>query len=84
MDVRKELAETGVSVRTILLTGAIERETALEALRLGARGTVQKESSTALLAKCVRAVMKGEIWVGPEIIAGPAPSSRAIDRTWAK
>jgi len=84
MDVLKELAETGAPVRTIVLTGAIERETAREALRLGARGIVQKESSTALLTKCVRAVMKGEIWVGPEIAAGPAQSSRAIGPIWVK
>jgi len=84
MDVLKVLTETGAPVRTIVLTGAIGRETAREALRLGARGIVQKESSTALLSKCVRAVMKGEIWVGPEITAGPAQSSWAIDRTWAK
>jgi len=77
------LAETGAPVRTIVLTGAIERETAREALRLGARGIVQKESSTALPQQVRSAVMKGEIWVGLEITARPAQSSRAIDRTWA-
>jgi DNA-binding NarL/FixJ family response regulator len=66
MDVLRELAETRTPVKTVVLTGAIEPETTQEVLRLGARGVVLKESSTALLCKCVRTVMAGEVWVEPE------------------
>lgn len=70
MDVLKELAKAGTPVKTVVFTGAIEAETTQEVLRLGARGVVLKESSTALLCKCVRAVMAGEVWVEPEPHAG--------------
>ena len=72
MDVLRELAGNGTPVKTVVLTGAIELETTQEVLRLGARGVVLKESSTALLCRCVRAVMTGEVWVEPERRANPA------------
>ena len=74
MDVLRALAGTGTPVKTVVLTGAIEPETTQEVLRLGARGVVLKESSTALLCRCVRAVMAGEVWVEPEYHAGFAQS----------
>jgi DNA-binding NarL/FixJ family response regulator len=66
LEVLKELSESARDVRTVLLTAAIEREETVQALRLGARGVVLKESATQLLYKCVRAVMAGEFWVGHE------------------
>jgi DNA-binding NarL/FixJ family response regulator len=36
----------------------------VEALQLGARGLVLKHSATALLHKCIRAVVAGEYWFG--------------------
>jgi two-component system nitrate/nitrite response regulator NarL len=55
--------------RTILLTASIERPQILEALELGARGVVLKESATELLLKSIRAVMGGQFWVGRESVA---------------
>ena len=84
MDALRELAETGTPVKTVVLTGAIERETTQEVLRLGARGVVLKESSTALLCKCVRAVMAGEVWVEPERHADFVQSRLPTDRARPK
>ena len=61
LEVLKELGETVEEVRTVLLTAAIEREETVQALRLGARGVVLKESATQLLYKCIRAVMSNEL-----------------------
>jgi two-component system, NarL family, nitrate/nitrite response regulator NarL len=54
--------------RVILLTAAIEKRQIVEALQLGARGLVLKESATALLLKAIHAVMQGEYWVGRESV----------------
>jgi two-component system nitrate/nitrite response regulator NarL len=59
-----ELAQSQTPVRTIVLTAAIERAQIVEALQLGARGIVLKESATQLLLKSIRSVMAGEYWVG--------------------
>ena len=80
LEVLKELGETVEEVRTVLLTAAIEREETVQALRLGARGVVLKESATQLLYKCIRAVMSNELWVGHERIGDLLRSLRELER----
>jgi len=61
---------TGASpVRVILLTAAAEKSQIVEALQLGARGVVLKDSATQLLLKAIRTVMAGEYWVGRESVS---------------
>jgi two-component system, NarL family, nitrate/nitrite response regulator NarL len=69
LEALRELAEAKTPVRTILLTAAIERSQIVEALQLGARGVVLKESATQLLLKSIQAVMRGEFWVGRESVS---------------
>src|SRR5258708_14096 len=57
------------SVRVILLTAAAEKNQIVEALQLGARGVVLKDSATQLLLKAIHAVMAGEYWVGRESVS---------------
>ena len=52
--------------RVILLTAAIEKKEIVEALQLGARGLVLKESATAVLLQAIPVVMSGQYWVGGE------------------
>jgi len=54
------------AVRVILLTAAAEKAQIVEALQLGARGIVLKDSATQLLLKAIHTVMAGEYWVGRE------------------
>jgi len=56
-------------VRVILLTAAAEKAQIVEALQLGARGVVLKDSATQLLLKSIQAVMSGEYWVGRESVS---------------
>jgi two-component system nitrate/nitrite response regulator NarL len=56
-------------VRVILLTAAAEKRQIVEALQLGARGVVLKDSATQLLFKAIQAVMAGEYWVGRESVS---------------
>jgi DNA-binding NarL/FixJ family response regulator len=64
-----ELSSTPAAVRSIVLTAAIESPAVVEALQLGARGVILKESSTSLLFKCIRCVADGQYWVGREEVA---------------
>jgi len=56
-------------VRVILLTAAAEKAQIVEALQLGARGVVLKDSATQLLLKSIHTVMSGEYWVGRESVS---------------
>ena len=69
LETLRELASDTRSVRVILLTAAAEKEQIVEALQLGARGVVLKDSATQILLKSIRAVMNGEYWVGRESVS---------------
>jgi DNA-binding NarL/FixJ family response regulator len=68
LDALRELASSATPVRTVLLTVAIEKAQLVEALQLGARGVVLKETSTELLLKSIRSVVAGQYWVGREAV----------------
>jgi len=65
----RELADTGTSTRTILLTAQIEQAEIVTALSLGARGVVLKDAATLMLLKSIRTVMDGQYWLGRESVA---------------
>jgi len=69
IEVLRRLKELGAPVRTLLLTAAIDRQQTLEALELGARGVVMKEAAADVLVKAIRAVLRGEYWIGRETLA---------------
>jgi len=69
LEALSELGTAATPVRTLLLTAVIERPQILEALQLGARGVVLKESATQLLLKGIRAVMDGQYWVGQDSVS---------------
>jgi DNA-binding NarL/FixJ family response regulator len=60
---------SGGTVRTILLTAAIEKHQIVTALQAGARGIVLKDSATELLYESIRCVMDGQYWIGREAVA---------------
>jgi len=69
MTALRQLTDGQVPVRTIVLAAAVGKEQIVEALQLGARGVVLKESATQMLLKCIRTVMAGEFWVGRESVS---------------
>jgi DNA-binding NarL/FixJ family response regulator len=70
LDALRDLnASGGGAVRIILLTAAVEKKQMVEALQLGARGVVLKDSATQLLLKSIHAVMAGEYWVGRDSVS---------------
>jgi two-component system, NarL family, nitrate/nitrite response regulator NarL len=92
MRVLRELAKAQTECRVILLNASIERAQVLEALRLGVRGLVTKNTTIALMIKSIRTVMAGQYWVGRESVSdligclvprrpGAAPFSQQTDLT---
>ena len=69
LEVLRNLAKSSASVRTILLVAAIDSELLFEAVKLGARGVLSRDSTPALLLKCIRSVMAGEYWLGREKVS---------------
>src|SRR5208282_3608893 len=72
LDALRDLSNKGGAVgvvRIILLTAAVEKKQIVEALQLGARGVVLKDSATQLLLKSIHAVMGGEYWVGRDSVS---------------
>ena len=69
LEALREMGSGQQSVRVILLTAAAEKQQIVEALQLGARGVVLKDSATQLLLKAIHTVMAGEYWVGRESVS---------------
>jgi two-component system nitrate/nitrite response regulator NarL len=80
LEALRELGTTPGSspVRVILLTAAVEKSQIVEALQLGARGVVLKDSATQLLLKAIHTVMAGEYWVGRESVSNLVQYLRAL------
>lgn len=70
MDTLRELSADGegMKCKIIVLTAAVERIQIVQALQMGARGVVLKDSATQLLMKAIRTVMSGQYWVGREAV----------------
>jgi two-component system, NarL family, nitrate/nitrite response regulator NarL len=64
LETLRELSNSSTPVRPIVLTAAIAQEQIAQALQLGARGIVLKDTPTEVLFNSIRAVMNGRFWVG--------------------
>jgi len=75
LEVLRQLAETRPrpatteKVQVIVLTAKIEKPQLLEALQLGARGILLKDSAPSDLVKAVHAVAAGQYWMGQSAVA---------------
>ena len=67
-----------VPARVILLAGAAEESQIVEALQLGARGAVLKDSATLWLLIAIRTVMEGEYWIGSEFVWNSGQHMRLV------
>jgi DNA-binding NarL/FixJ family response regulator len=60
--VLQQMHEQRVTTKVIILAAVIEDDVLLEAIRLGARGVVLKETAPQYLVDCVREVHAGRQW----------------------
>jgi DNA-binding NarL/FixJ family response regulator len=56
-------------VKIVLLTSTISSQQIIEALQIGARGIVLKDSVVGALSQALRAVLSGDYWIGGERVA---------------
>jgi len=59
----KRLADSGRHCATVLLTAAIDDKQVMEAVNLGVRGLVMKDSAPDILIDCIRRVHAGQQWL---------------------
>ena len=62
LEALREITDTDPQLRTIVLTSSITKRQIVEALQLGARGIILKNSLSSLF-ECVDAVRNGEYWI---------------------
>ncbi|HEY6210671.1 MAG TPA: response regulator transcription factor [Vicinamibacterales bacterium] len=66
LEALRELASFESRTRTLLMAAEVGDSDVVEALQLGARGVVMKQSASELVFKSIRTVMAGQYWVGRE------------------
>jgi two-component system, NarL family, nitrate/nitrite response regulator NarL len=69
IEVLEQIAAASKATRIIMVTGTVEENELRQALRLGARGFVLKESGAMQLLESIRVVHGGEYFVGRECMA---------------
>jgi two-component system response regulator NreC len=70
-----QIAKVAPAVRIIILTVHADQAYVTQALAAGVRGYVLKQAVTAELAKAIRLVQSGQVFLSPEISGGTAPGS---------
>jgi two-component system, NarL family, nitrate/nitrite response regulator NarL len=68
LEVLRALLREPGRTRVILLTAGIEQQQLAEAVELGARGVVLKDSAARDVAAAVRAVSNGQCWIGQQSV----------------
>ena len=79
LDVLRQVARDCATVRTILLTPAIDTPDTIKLLQSGARGVVLKDSPTDVLFKSIRCVFRGEVWLGREAVSDLVQALSALN-----
>jgi DNA-binding NarL/FixJ family response regulator len=69
LEALRDLSTQSNPVRVIVLTAEATKTEIVEALQLGARGLVLKDSATELLLRSIQTVMMGGYWVGREEVS---------------
>lgn len=69
LEAMRAIMSKAARVKIVLLTATISTQQIIEALQLGARGIVLKDSVSGQLAESLRAVLSGDYWIGGERVA---------------
>src|SRR5688572_3879866 len=68
LEALRELEACRDQVRTLMLSGLIERDDLLMAVQLGVRGLILKDATTELLFEAIMCVLAGRYWVGQTLV----------------
>jgi DNA-binding NarL/FixJ family response regulator len=69
LDALRELSTMNCATRTLIMATEVGDSDVVEALQLGARGVVMKQSASELVFKSIRTVMAGQYWIGRESVS---------------
>lgn len=78
LDALRALADDLATLRTVVLTGTVERQQILEALQLGARAIVLKDAVAGHLVEALRTVVDGRYWLGGQPVANLVQAIRSL------
>jgi DNA-binding NarL/FixJ family response regulator len=81
LDVLGETEACREHMRTILLSGMIDRLQMLKAVQLGVRGLVIKDSTTELLFEAIMSVIGGRYWLGHTLVSDLVELVRTYSQT---
>jgi two-component system, NarL family, nitrate/nitrite response regulator NarL len=79
LKILQELAESETPVRTIVLSESADRSEVTDALKLGARGVVLKDSAAEALFNSIRGVMAGHYWIDRNLVSDTVAGLRKLD-----
>jgi two-component system, NarL family, nitrate/nitrite response regulator NarL len=68
LDALRAIGPTGDALRTIILSGGLDKPQLLTAIQLGARGVVLKDCATELLFEAMTRVMAGQSWISQTVV----------------
>lgn len=74
IDVLRVISQEKLRSRVVIWTAYLDENEVVEAMTLGAKGIVLKESAADTLLECVRNVHQGGVWYDPPTV------TRALDR----
>ena len=69
IEVLSEIAKRKMRTRVILMLTNTDRDKAVRAVRLGARGILFKDAEAGLLVKSLRKIHAGEVWIDNPILS---------------
>jgi two-component system nitrate/nitrite response regulator NarL len=79
LETLRRIERDSVPVRTIVFANKWEKVRIMEALKLGARGVMDKRAAIELVFKSIRAVASGEYWLARDSISDLVRCVRATD-----
>lgn len=78
LEAMRAIMERSPRVKIILLTSTISTQQVIEALQIGARGIVLKDSVAGDLGEAIRAVASGDYWIGGERVVNLVTALRDL------
>src|SRR5215470_10960162 len=81
LEALKTLSEGDSEVKSVLLTASIENKQIVEALQLGARGVIRKETPPRVLLQCIHSVHDGQYWLGQNAFSDLVKGLRSVGST---
>ena len=63
------IKERSPPTKAIIITGGMDEEVIIEAIKAGAKGYLSKNSSISRLIKAIKAVNTGDLWIERQLIA---------------